>query len=124
MVKFLRRTTNRLSKLGLRRKKKQVWRRPTGRHNKMRTKQKGTPATVSIGYGSKKDTRNKIREKIPVLVYSLKDLEKVKKENIIIIGKIGKKKKMELAKKIKEKNLEVYNVNVERLLKENKNGSN
>ena len=40
MVKFLRRTWSRYSKLGKRRKKKQVWRKPTGRDNKMREKRK------------------------------------------------------------------------------------
>ena len=52
--KFLRRTSSRYSKLGKGRKKKQIWRRPTGRHNKMRNKRNGYPVIVSIGYGTKK----------------------------------------------------------------------
>jgi ribosomal protein L32E len=38
--KFLRRIWSRYSKLGKKRKKKQVWRKPRGRDNKMREKRK------------------------------------------------------------------------------------
>jgi len=50
MKKFLRRTWNRYTKLGRKRKKKQKWRRPTGRDNKMREKRRGYPKIVSVGY--------------------------------------------------------------------------
>ena len=40
-MKFKRRIWNRYSKLGKKRKKKQVWRRPTGRDNPMREKKRG-----------------------------------------------------------------------------------
>jgi len=46
--RFLRRLTNRYLKLGKKRKKKQKWRKPKGRHNKMREKERGYPAVVSI----------------------------------------------------------------------------
>ncbi len=115
--KFLRRTWKRYSKLGLRRKKKQVWRRPTGRDNKMREKRRGYPAVVSLGYRKEKNTRGKINGKNPVLVKNVKELEKIKKNDIVIIGKVGKKKKIEIAKKAKEKNLEVYNLNVKKFLR-------
>lgn len=48
--KFKRRTWSRYSKLGRKRKKKQVWRKPTGRDNKMREKRKSYPKVVSTGY--------------------------------------------------------------------------
>jgi large subunit ribosomal protein L32e len=118
--KFLRRTWSRYSKLGLRRKKKQVWRRPTGRDNKMREKRGGYPAVVSIGYKKEKDSRGKIEDKVVVMVNNLKDLQKVKKEEIAIIGKIGKKKKLEIAKKAKEGNISVSNLNLNKFLKNNK----
>jgi len=53
-IKFLRRVWKRHSKLGRGRKKKQVWRKPTGRDNKMRERKKGHPSVVSIGYRSEK----------------------------------------------------------------------
>jgi large subunit ribosomal protein L32e len=119
-MKFIRRIWNRYSKLGRRRKKKQVWRRPTGRDNPMRERKRGYPAVVSIGYKKNKKESGKIKGKVPVEVRNLKDLEKVKKENIILLGNIGKKKKIEIIKKAKEKGLEIANVNVKKFLKQNK----
>lgn len=119
-MKFLRRTWNRYSKLGKRRKKKQKWRRPSGRDNKMREKRKGYPAVVSIGY-KKGDERGKIVGKMPVTVRNVKDLGEVKAGRIAIIGKVGRKKKIEILKKAKEKKIPVYNINVDRFLKEVKN---
>jgi len=117
--KFLRRTWSRYSKLGKGRKKKQVWRKPKGRDNKMREKRKGYPAVVSIGY--KKDTKSqgKIKERQPIIVKNLKELENAQKNQIAIIGKIGKKKKIEIAKIAKEKKIQIYNLNVEKFLKKN-----
>jgi len=115
--KFLRRSVDRFSKIGLRKKKKQVWRSPKGRDNKMREKRKGYPATVSIGYGTEKKGRGKINEKIPKAVNNLRDLEKMTKMNIAIVGKIGNKKKMEIIKKAKEKGIEIANVNSKKFLR-------
>ena len=111
MPKFLRRTGERYSKLGKGRKKKQKWRRPTGRDNKMREKRRGYPAVVQIGY--KKEER-----KSALIIKNVQELENVKKENIVIVGKVGKKKKIEIAKKAKEMKIEFQNLNVKKLLKE------
>ena len=110
--KFLRRSVDRYSKLGLRKKKKQRWKRPTGRHNKMRAKRRGYPATVDIGYGNAKSER---KEKI--IIRNLEDLKKTHKDKIIVLGNIGKKKKLEIAKAAKEKNIEISNLNVKKFLK-------
>ncbi|MBU0894333.1 MAG: eL32 family ribosomal protein [Nanoarchaeota archaeon] len=107
---FIRRISNRYSKLGKRRKKKQVWRRPTGRDNKMREKRKGYPKTVSIGY--KKPKKNKTK-----IIQNLKDLEKIGKEKLIL-GNIGKKKKIEIIKKARERKIQFRNVNINKFLKE------
>ncbi|MFH1787618.1 MAG: eL32 family ribosomal protein [archaeon] len=117
MVKFLRRTWSRYVKLGKGRKKKQVWRSPKGRDNKMREKRKGYPAVVSIGYSSDKKIKDRVKEKIPILVSNIKDLEKIKKNNIAIITSVGKKKKIEILKKAQEKKIIVSNVNIKRFLK-------
>jgi len=117
MVKFLRRTWNRFSRLGKRRKNKQVWRRPTGRHNKMKDNKRGYPPLVQLGYRGEKKDRGKIQMKEPITVNNMRDLEKVKKDEIIILGHMGKKKKIELCKKVQEKGLNVYNVNVKKFLK-------
>ncbi|HPD81705.1 MAG TPA: eL32 family ribosomal protein [Candidatus Pacearchaeota archaeon] len=117
--KFLRRTSVRLSKLGKRRKKKQVWRKPTGRDNKMREQRRGKPAVVSIGYSTNKEIKGKIKGKNPVFIKNLKELEKIDKQSIILLGNIGKKKKIEIVKKANELKLEIANLNVKKFLKKN-----
>jgi len=116
MTKFLRRIWSRYSKLGKRRKKKQVWRKPKGRDNKMREKRKGYPVVVSIGYKQDKKLRGAIGGANAVLIKNVAELEKVKKNEVIIIGNIGKKKKIEVAKKAKEMKIEVHNLNIEKFL--------
>jgi large subunit ribosomal protein L32e len=117
--KFLRRKNQAYSKLGKRRKKKQVWRRPTGRDNKMREKRKGFPAVVSIGYRTDRISRWAIKNKQPVYIHNVNDLKKIKEDGIAIIGNVGKKKKLEIAKAAKEKKVEIFNMNPEKYLKKN-----
>ena len=116
-AKFVRRTWNKYSKLGLRRKKKQVWRRPHGRDNKMREKRAGYGPVVSIGYRTQKDSRGKIDNKDIVMIKNLNELSKLKSGEIAILGKIGKKKKLEIAKKAKENNIHIHNLNINKFLK-------
>ncbi|MFH1326536.1 MAG: eL32 family ribosomal protein [archaeon] len=120
MVKFTRRISNRYSKLGKRRKKKQIWRRPTGRDNKMREKRKGYPSVVSVGYKKNTKMKGKIKDKIPIIINNTKDLEKIKENQIVIIGRIGKKKKIKIAEKAKEMKLSIYNLNTKLFLNKNK----
>jgi len=106
-MKFLRRTWSRYSKLGKGRKKKQKWRRPTGRDNKMRENKKGHPKVVSVGFRKS----NKLKEENKLItVKNLGELEKVKKGSKIILGHVGKKKKTELMKKAKEMNISIKNI--------------
>ena len=116
-IKFLQRDSNRHSKLGHLRKKKQKWRRPTGRDNKMREKRRGYPKVVSIGYSKDKSVRGTIEGKKPIVVLNVKDLETVK-NNLIIIGAVGNKKKIEILKKAKEMKIEIYNINEKKFMKE------
>lgn len=119
MVTFLRRNWNKYSKLGKKRKTKLTWRRPSGRHNKMRKKRRGYPKTVEVGYKNDKKIRGSLKEKMPVIVLNIKDLENVKSKQIAVIGNVGKKKKLEIINKAKEKNIELHNVNIKKFLKEN-----
>ena len=109
--KFLRRDSARYSKFGRRRKKLQGWKKPKGRDNKMREKRKGYGPVVSIGFSSSKKDRGKIRGKETVRINNVKDLEKIGKEKIGVVGNVGKKMKMEIAKKAKEMKVELYNLN-------------
>ena len=74
---------------------------------------------VEIGYKNQCNERGLVLGKTPVWVYNLADLEKAGKENIIILGKIGAKKKMEIAREIEKRKLEVFNLNVAKFLKQN-----
>lgn len=114
---FLRRSSDRYAKLGKGRKKKQKWKKPTGRDNKMREKRKGYPKVVSIGYSKDKSLRGKINEKEPIIVKNIKELEKVTKNQIVIIGNVGKNKKLEIAKKAKQMNIEIHNLNIKSFLR-------
>src|SRR3989338_7802299 len=124
MTKFLRRTSKHYSKLGKKRKNKQTWRRPTGRDNKMREKRRGYPVVVSIGYRKDKKIRGMIEDKKPLIIMNIKDLNNIKKDQIAVVGNIGKKKKIEIIKKAEEKKIEIKNVNSKKFLnkieKENK----
>ncbi len=117
MVTFLRRSWTKYSKLGRRRKNKQTWRKPTGRDNKMREKRRGYPLTVSIGYGTDKKERGLLKEKSPVRIENVKDLEKMGKNNIGILSNVGKKKRIEIARKAEEKKIEFSNFNASKFLK-------
>jgi ribosomal protein L32E len=119
MPKFLRHTTHKYSKLGLRRKKKQIWRRPTGRDNKMREQRRGHPALVAIGYATDRKERGKVNKKTPVMVRNVQQIEKIQKNQIAILGNVGMKKKIEIVKKAKELKVEIHKLNIEKFLKLN-----
>ena len=110
--KFLRQDTRRHLKIGKRHKKLQKWRKPKGRHNKMRKKRKSYPATVSIGYRKSKILSGKIKGKIPIMILNEKDFQKAKKENIIILSsRLGAKKKIEIIKKASINGIHILNLN-------------
>ncbi len=119
MKKFIRRSHDRYSKLGLRRKKKQKWKKPTGRHNKMREKRRGYPPVVSVGYSSDKKEKGLIGGKIPVIIRSINDLKRMGENETAIIGNIGKKKKLEIVRIAEEKKIKILNLNIKKFLKKN-----
>jgi len=102
--KFLRTNTRLYKRLGALRKKSRKWRRPRGRHNKLREKIRGKPARPVIGFKKPEKERTRI-----IVIRNLKELERINKEEKVVIGKVGKKKKTELKEKAKEKGLEVLN---------------
>jgi large subunit ribosomal protein L32e len=112
--KFLKRIWSRYPKLGKGRKKKQGWRKPKGRDNKMREKRRGYPAVVSIGY------KNEKRKEKTFVIRNINDfnkIEKTSKEDVFLLGRVGKKKKIEIIKKAKEKGIKIKNINAKKFLK-------
>ena len=87
------------------------WRRVRGMHNKVRLKKKGHIHKVSIGYGTKKETRNLYNSMFDYkLIKNLNDLNNLDKKYILISKSIGLKKKIEILKKAKELGLNVIRI--------------
>jgi len=130
---FIRHKWFSIPSLGKGVKKKQKWRKPKGRHNKLREKRKGRGKQPSIGFSSPRLVRKTIGGMKPVIVKNLDDVKKIKKmkengENVIgMLSSIGLKKKIGIAKKSIQENIDFINFTpytflemVERELKERK----
>lgn len=116
MTTFLRRIYNRYHKLGKKRGKNRVWRKPKGRDNKLRDKRRGYGPTVSIGYRQKESERGNF-----LVVRNIPELLKASRGQEIVLGKIGKRKKIELVKKAGEMGVIIINVNSKKFLKKVEN---
>ncbi len=88
------------------------WRKPKGKKSRVRRKEKGMIKMPDTGYRSPR----KVRGLHPsgykeVLVYNLKDLDKVdpSKEAIRIAHTVGKRKRILIQKKAEEKGIKVLN---------------
>jgi len=115
--KFQRTKFRAYVKLGSKQRSKRRYKRPTGRHNKIRQKWKSRPSMVEIGYRTDREVRGLINDKTPILIRSIEDLKNVQKNNIVIVANIGLKSKIELAKELEKRKIEVYNLNLRKFLK-------
>ncbi len=114
--KFLRIGYTQYSKLGLRRKKKQKYRKAKGGENKVRLKMKGHLRNVSIGFRSEKKTRGLVNGLMPIRISSVEELKKLKKNEIGVAAKIGNKKKIEVAEYALKNNMRLINLNAKKFL--------
>ena len=105
--KFIRTNARNYSKLGVRRKKKQKYRKGKGIDNKMRLNMKGHSRKVKAGFRTDKKTRGLVKELKPILVHNLEDLKKVGKTEIGILAKMGAKKRKELAQEAIRKDIKL-----------------
>ncbi|MFH0896784.1 MAG: 50S ribosomal protein L32e [Candidatus Bathyarchaeota archaeon] len=87
------------------------WRRPRGIDSKMRLKLKGRPKLVVVGYRSPRLVRGFHPSGfVEILVYNVKDLEKVDSKQVVRIGHtVGLAKKIKIVEKAKELGLRVLN---------------
>ena len=91
---------------------KDTWRKPKGRHSKMRQKEKGKSVLVAVGWGSPKTEKYLhpcgLKE---VLVRNVNDLKSIdpKEYAVRISGPVGKLKKMDISAKAKEMKIKVLN---------------
>ena len=108
-MRFVRSDSQRVPRLGKGRRKLQKWRKARGRHNKVREKRRGRAAKVEIGFRSNKKTRGLIEGKSRIFLRNMKDIGKIKKNDVVIIANIGKKKRIEMEKKINEIGAKILN---------------
>lgn len=104
-IKFRRQGWYNLVRLG------EEWRRPKGRHNKLRRKFKGKGIMPNKGYRTPRKIRNVHPSGLKeVRVSNLNDAKNVG-ENVAvrIDSNIGKRKREEILKILKEKNVKILN---------------
>lgn len=121
---FLRQDAHKVKKLD------QNWRRPKGRHSKMRFKLRGYRKSPSMGYSSPVEARGLNKDGLKeVLVNNIKDLGKINDNEIALLSSgMGLRKRIEVLKKAKEQRLMISNIkdidsfinNIESLIKNNK----
>lgn len=113
--KIWRKDTLKTSRLGSKNKKLRKWRRAKGKHSKVREKRRGYLASPEIGY--KKSARTLVSALKPKIIYGTEELKKITSNEIAVIGKVGKKKKIELAKAADELKIKILNLNVKKFLR-------
>jgi len=93
------------------------WKRPTGLHSKMRHQFKGYPSRVKQGWRSPVEIRGFHGKGLrPIIVYKLKDVDAVKKDEGIIVAKnVGTKKKLAIIAKAEELKITILNLKPEAL---------
>jgi large subunit ribosomal protein L32e len=91
---------------------KKGWRRPRGRHSKLRVHEKGRGGLPSPGYGSPASVRglNRLGYR-EVMVSNLKDLGRInpKEEMGLISSGVGRKKRGEIVSAAKERKIMISN---------------
>jgi len=107
--KFLRTDWHKKIRLGRGVKKNQKWHGAKGRQNKFRLNRKGRGQRPKVGWGAKNDTKNFVSGVEAVRVENLKELSNIKKGAGVIVGSVGKKKRMTLLEKAKEMGITVLN---------------
>lgn len=104
---FIRQDVHKKKRLGFK------WRKPRGLHSKVRRGLKGYRKRVSKGYKSPSLIKGIHHSGLKmVVVSSIKDIEKIKKdeEGIIIKKDVGLKKKIGIVKKSIEKSIKILNI--------------
>lgn len=105
---FYRRLYHEFAKL----RNKARWRKPKGIDNPMRLRLKGYPPIVKIGYKNPESIRGLHPSGLfPVVIENPSQIEKLdpKKHIVYLSQKLGKKKKLDLVKVLKEKGFKIAN---------------
>lgn len=90
---------------------KKKWRRPRGRHSKLRIGEKPRGKKPSPGYGAPRSLRGLNPQGLKeVRVFTPSQLEPLSGVAVIIGASVGKKKRELIVQKAKEKNLPITNI--------------
>jgi ribosomal protein L32E len=106
--KFLRTDWHKKIRLGRGVKKNQKWHGAKGRQNKFRLGRKGRAQRPKVGWGATNETKGYVDGLEPVRVENVKGLEGLKGVGIIV-GSVGKKKRLDIIKKADEMKLVILN---------------
>lgn len=102
---FIRQCSHKIAKV------KERWRRARGIQSKMRIGFKSRAKCPGLGYCSPKAVKGLNRAGLEeVRVARILDLEKITKDQVVVIANIGMKKKVELIKACQEKKIPIINV--------------
>lgn len=115
--KFFRKDTFKILRLGRLARKKRKWRRARGRHSKVRTRRRGYPKAPTIGYRKPAAIRGLIAGARPKLITRPEQLAELAADEIAIIGRVGERRKIEIARAASEHKIKILNLNVEALIK-------
>lgn len=97
------------------------WKKPRGLHNKMRLEKKGYRKKVKEGYKTPSKVRGLSPDGfVPVNVRNNFELKNLNKEihGVIISGKVGSKKKVELIEEAKKLGLKIINFNADKKIEQ------
>jgi len=97
--------------LGARQKSMRKYRKCKGRHNKTRQCWKGRPPKVRIGY------KREVDNATTIVVQNIKDLLAADRKAIILIGTVGMKRKIEIAREAEKNKIKIANLNIRKVLK-------
>jgi large subunit ribosomal protein L32e len=88
----------------------QVWRKPKGRHSKLRLKRRGKAKMVSVGYRAPEEVRGLFKGNIQqVLVSKPEHLKFIKKGEVAVLKKTSNKNRLEILLEAKKLNIQVIN---------------
>lgn len=104
---FIRQDAEKFKRIGF------TWRKPKGLHSKMRLKYRGFRKSISVGYKSPLAVKHFDKSGLlPKLVASVQELLKInnKSEGIIVSGKVGLRKRLEIIKEAQKLSIKILNI--------------
>jgi len=95
------------------------WRKPRGLQNKRRLRKRGYAPVVKSGYQKDNKVKGLVMGLKPVIVSTVLSLSNIDKktQGVIVSGRVGSKRRLEILLEIKKLGLKVLNLDVEKKIK-------